>query len=188
MSRREGADVHANQIDDRPRRRVASPTALGSLAVGVLLLLAGCGGARLVAPAAATPTASDVATPIAGPLATPAPSLGEIVWSTSVDPVTNAPADAVASYRADAPRIVASMPTRGIPSEASIQATWEYNDTPLEAFTTELERPGQLETTWISFYLDRDPETLWPEGVYAIVLSIDGTEVRRSTVEVRAAE
>jgi hypothetical protein len=155
----------------------------------MLLLLAGCGGGtRLVAPVAATPTASAAATPTAAPLATPAPSLGEIIWSTSVDPVTNAPADAVAYYRADAPRIAAAMPTRGIPSEASIQATWEYNDTPLEAFTTELERPGQIETTWISFYLDRDPETLWPEGVYAIAISLDGTEVRRATVEVRAVE
>jgi hypothetical protein len=167
----------------------ASGRAVKSLVIGLLLVLAGCGGeARLAAPAAATPTGGDIATPTAAPLATPAPSIGEIVWATSADPVTNAPADAVASYRPDAPRIVAAMPTRGIPGEASIQATWEYNDTPLEAFTTELDRPAQLETTWISFYLDRDPESLWPEGVYAIAISLDGTEVQRSTVEVRAAE
>ena len=156
-----------------------------------MLVLVGCGSEpRPLTPAAgATPSAAAVATPTTAPaLATPVPAIGDIVWTTSVDPETNAPLDAVGSYRPDVLRMIAALPTRGIARDAVLRASWEYNDTPLETFMTEIERPGRPETTWVSFYLDRDPETLWPEGVYAIVVSLDGAEVQRATVEVTAAE
>ena len=155
------------------------------------LLLAGCGSeSRLIAPGAvATPSSSPAASPAAWPATVdPGPTVGDIVWTTTVDPVTNAPVDAVGSYSPEAVRIIASMPTRGIPRSVAIRASWEYNDTPLEAFTTELDLPQQRETTWISFHIDRDPQILWPEGIYAIAVSLDGSEIQRSAVEVVAAD
>jgi hypothetical protein len=152
-------------------------------------LLASCGGEpRLVPPAessqhivANTPRAA-AATPAATSMA---PRVGEVVWATATDPATNAPIDLVFSYRPDILRIVAAVHLNALPTGSTLEATWEYNDTSLDAFTTHLTLPESGADQWISFYIDRDPEVEWPVGTYEVKISLDGTPVQQAAIEVR---
>jgi hypothetical protein len=122
-------------------------------------------------------------------LATPAstiasPQIGEIVWTTATDPASNAPIEPVTSYRSDATRIIAAAPIRALPAGSRIEATWEYNNTSLDPFATQLFPPETLNETWITMHIDRDPEVPWPEGQYKITISLDGVAMQHAAVEV----
>jgi hypothetical protein len=154
----------------------------------ISLLLASCGGEpRLALPegAASSPAAAPLATPAASPVASRnEPTVGDIVWTTTTDPATNAPVDAVTAFSPDAPRIIAALPVRQPPPGAVVRATWTYNNTSLDAFATDLalsSDPGQV---WISFQISRSPDVPWPEGTYAVTVSLGETIVQLSTVEV----
>jgi hypothetical protein len=122
---------------------------------------------------AATPAATSMASHV-----------GEVVWATATDPVTNAPIDPVSSYRTDALRIVAAVHLDTLPTGSTVEATWEYNDTSLDAFTTRLTPSDSGTDQWISFYIERDPEVEWPVGTYELTISLDGTPVQQAAVEV----
>jgi hypothetical protein len=110
--------------------------------------------------------------------------IGDIVWATSTDPASNMPIDAVASYRPDAPRIIAAVRTRVLSAGSTVEATWEYNDTSLDAFTTRLTPSSSGAERWISFHIARDPEVPWPVGTYELTIALDGAIVRQAAVEV----
>ncbi len=157
--------------------------------VWLCVLLVSCGGQpRLMPPD--TPRATPLAgTPIAVVGATPEagfsePGIGEIVWVASSDPVSNAPREIVASYVPEAPRITAAVPIRMLPADASISATWEYNETPLDVFSRRIVLAAPADRLWISFHIDRAAATPWPAGTYEIAISLDGTEMRREAVAV----
>ena len=122
------------------------------------------------------------ATPIATAVAQ---TIGDIVWATAIDQATNAPIDPVSSYRPDALRIVAAMHIDALSAGSSLEATWEYNDTSLDAFTTRLAPAGSGADQWVSFYIERDPEVEWPVGTYEVKISLDGATVQQAAVEVR---
>jgi hypothetical protein len=113
------------------------------------------------------------------------PQIGGVVWSTSTDPATNAPVEPVSSYRPDALRIVAAAHTAELSPGASVEATWEYNDTSLDAFTTRLTPSERGAEQWISFYIERDPEVEWPVGTYEVKISLNGATVQQAALEVR---
>ena len=152
-------------------------------------LLASCGGEpRLQPPSDSSQQlikgAPDVAagTPVSTAVV---PQIGGVVWATSTDPVTNAPVEPVSSFRRDALRIIAAAHTAGLSPGASVEATWEYNDTSLDAFTTRLTPPERGTEQWISFYIERAPEVEWPVGTYVVKISLNGATVQQATVEVR---
>ena len=68
---------------------------------------------------------------------------------------------------------------------SSLEATWEYNDTSLDAFTTRLAPADSGADQWVSFYIERDPEVEWPVGTYEVKISLDGATVQQAAVEVR---
>jgi hypothetical protein len=151
-------------------------------------LLVNCGGEPRLAPPNDLSLVPTSATP-AVPLATPTgeismPQLGEIVWATAIDPATSAPTDAVVSYVPDAPQIIAAATAHSLPSGSRLEATWEYNDTPLEAFTTQLVASDSINETWVSFHIERDPDVPWPEGTYEVTIAFDGTSIQQAAVEV----
>jgi hypothetical protein len=152
-------------------------------------LLASCGGEPSLAPpvdsspqitidGASVSTAIPAATAVAA-------QLGDVVWATATDPTTNAPVDPVSSYPPDANRIIAVVHADALSAGASVEATWEYNDTSLDAFTTRLTPPERGANQWISFYIERDPETEWPAGTYEVQILLNGATVHEAAVEVR---
>lgn len=159
----------------------------------VCALLVSCGGeARLVPPDELSPTPS-AGLPDASPLATPGaklvtPAIAEIVWVAASDPVTNAPAETVTAYSPQAPRITASALVTALPAGSHIAATWEYNNTSLEAFSREIVLSAPVDQTWISFHIDRGSETAWPAGAYEITISLNGAQKQRSAVAVAIPE
>lgn len=157
------------------------------LTLGCVLLM-NCGGqSRLVAPTASPPAANaeTAPTPLSAPTNTfAAPQIGEIIWTASTDPTTNAPIEPVARYSSDAPRIIAAVPARTLTAGSRVEANWKYNNTSLDAFTILLVPPENVGETWINVHIDRDPEVPWPEGVYEVTISLDGAAMQHAAVEV----
>jgi hypothetical protein len=120
------------------------------------------------------------------PAATPVvPWVGDVVWTTATDPTTNAPVEPVSSYPPNALRIVAAVHVDALSAGPSVEATWEYNDTSLDAFTTRLTPSEGGADHWINFYIERDPEVEWPVGTYEVKILLNGTTVQEAAVEVR---
>lgn len=154
----------------------------------VCAILTGCGGElRLVPPASPSPQvmseepAGDRATPVSTAVAT---RLGPIIWATAIDPATSAPIEPVASYRPAAPRIIAVMQTVGLSAGSIVEATWEYNDTSLDAFSTRLVPASSASESWISFHIERNPDVPWPVGTYEVSVSLNGTYVQQASIDV----
>jgi hypothetical protein len=158
------------------------------------LVLTGCGGND-------DPPSSDRATEAASRVtevpandagvesATPAPTIGQIVWATEIEPGSNRPVDRVAQYSSDTPTIFALLPVTGLAIGTPIRASWTYNETALDtlASTTTVEVASD-DMLWIEFHLSRDPEQPWPDGTYAVSIEVGGTERREAAVEVVATD
>jgi hypothetical protein len=156
------------------------------------LTLAGCWGeTRLVMPSpeatghVGTPS---IPTSILPATAEAGPSLGEVVWATAVDAVTQAPTERVSSFATDAPSIFACLLATDLDPGSTIDASWSYNHTSLDAFATQLTLPDAARHRWIAFHIDRDPNVFWPEGTYAISVTLNGTIAREAAVEVTSAD
>ena len=180
-------------VDRSLWRQLAAPTARRAVrAISIALgcgLLAGCGGEPILAPPVkpspqtiSTAPGQAAATPIATAMA---PQIGDIVWAAATDQATNAPIDPVSSYRPDALRIVAALHIDALSAGSSLEATWEYNDTSLDAFTTRLAPADSGADQWVSFYIERNPEVEWPVGTYEVKISLNGATVQQGAVEVR---
>jgi hypothetical protein len=178
--------------DHRPRRSAAEPSARRALGVACLglvcTLLVSCGGEPILAPPVAPSpqvTSSSSAVAAATPVITAEESrIGGIIWASATDPTTSAPIEPVSSYRPNAPRIIAAVQSDTLPAGSLVAATWEYNDTSLDAFTTQLTAPDSDAEHWLIFYIERDPEVPWPVGAYEVTISLDGTPMQQDSVEV----
>ena len=122
-----------------------------------------------------------VATPVSTAVAT---KVGPIVWATAVDPATGAPNQPVASYRSDAPQIIAVMQTSDLAAGSTVDATWEYNNTSLDAFATRLVPAASAAESWINFHIERSPDVPWPAGTYQVTVSLNGATVQQGSIEV----
>jgi hypothetical protein len=200
MAGRRGVRQRGIPASDAHVRRGSSsaPSRWSGLIVcllAVATLLVGCGGEAVLvppSPAAPRPTSAPVtsqASPVtiaATPVATP--SVGAVVWATDVDAKTSAPVAPVTRYTPDAPRLIAVTRAARLPPGSRIDATWDYNNTSLDALTTRVVTADQASDRWISFSIDRDPAVLWPVGSYDVAISLDGQVVQRSSVEVAAKQ
>ena len=174
------------------RRTVTGMTRRRSVAAVCIALvsavLVSCGGElRLVPPVGPSPEATPpvpagaVPTPVSTAVAT---KFGPIIWATAVDSKTGAPVEPVTSYRPDAPGIIAVMQTSGLSAGESIEATWEYNNTSLDAFSTRLVPAASAAESWISFHIERSPDVEWPVGTYEVTVALNGTTVQQASIEV----
>jgi hypothetical protein len=179
-------------VDCRAQQPVPRTTvrrSLGAASVALVCgMLAGCGGELRLVPTAG-PSPQVVSEAPAAPGATPvstavATRFGPIVWATATDPATSAPIDPVLSYPPHAPRIIAVMQTFAIPPGSVIEATWEYNDTSLDAFFTRLVPASSTAESWISFHIERDPDVPWPVGTYEVSVSLNGALAHQASIEV----
>jgi hypothetical protein len=163
----------------------------GSIAfvVCLLLVLAGCGGDDDNDPTR-TPDGSATAAALAiaaGPSPTPAqlpsPSYGDIVWTTAVDAQTKEPSSPVERFFSDVRTIYAALPVRNVPPNTVLTADWAYNATSLDGLTTSAGFASGADDDWVEFHLTRSDEN-WPDGTYAISVSVDGEVVASAEVEV----
>ena len=180
------------RVERRARRPLARSAVHRSIRAALLALACGllvsCGSEPILAPPADSAPEKFANTPVAS-AATPvktviAPQVGGIVWATKTDPATNAPIDQVTSFRPSALRIVAAAHVDALSAGSSVEATWAYNDTSLDAFTTRLTPSDSGADQWITFYIERDPGVEWPVGTYQVSISIDGVIVQQDAVEV----
>lgn len=118
------------------------------------------------------------------PFRSPAADIGPIVWTTAVDPRTNAPLDPVTLFPGDAPTIFATVSLARWEPRATISAEWSYNGTPLDAFATTVVADRSQRDVWLEFHLSKDPAASWPDGVYAIALLVDGQPAQAASVVV----
>lgn len=151
-------------------------------------------------PAPATPaTAEGAARPaIEGPPVPPTPGgstapfrsvaaeVGPIVWAAEIDARTKAPLAPVASFPVEAAALHATMPVTRVEAGAVVEATWSYNGTPLNGADTDLVVAAAAEGAWLEFHLSRRDEILWPAGIYAVQVSIDGAPAQAAGVVVGA--
>jgi hypothetical protein len=166
-------------------RAAASLTTL----VATASLLIGCGGGQTQSPAPQDGSSADVAiqSTVAGATpasATPAPALDEILWAVTIDPSSDAPLTVTRRYPVDTTRLTASVLATNLPPSTAVDAAWSYNNTSLDAFATRVVVQDAAPRRWLSFHLDRNSETSWPAGTYAIEISLDGEPARRGEVEV----
>ena len=150
-------------------------------------LLVSCGGdPRLGAPAdlSPAPTVEISAVPLATPRTTVKPEIGQVVWTAAIDAATIAPTEPVSIYPLESPRIIAATKTQSLPAGSRLEARWEYNDTSLDAFTTQLIPAEMIDQRWVTFHIERDPDVPWPGGVYEVTISLDGTAMQQASVEV----
>jgi hypothetical protein len=187
--------------------RKAAPRPCTLAALGLVALLAGCGGSTpptptAVTPAAITPAATarpqaPIASPtpalpaafstIGSPVAGAAGEIGDVVWARSVDPATKAPVDRTTSFPPDAPAIYAVVPVVRLAPNARLTASWSYNDTSLDAFTQTVTAGGESGARWVEFHITRSSSVPWPAGDYTIVVRLADGVAQTASVTVSEA-
>lgn len=173
---------------------MARPSWIAGLLVG-LILLAGCTttpdrGEDPTAPIILSPPPGEegglTGTPAVGPGGTPeivTAELGEVVWTTAVDPA-GLPATPVPGFAPDAAAIYAVLPVVRIDARSTISATWTYNGTSLDALGSSVTVNEAREGGWIEFHLNRTGAELWPDGTYEITVSANGRVVQTGEVRI----
>ena len=160
----------------------------GSIAVPAATTTATVLGSPTVMTGVASPLPAGAGSPEAGtPSAADAAQLGTIVWARAVDPTTNAPIEPVEAFTTDAPTIQAVVPVARIAAGTTVTATWTYNRTPILGVDSAVVASAETRDIWIAFHLTLAAGERWPDGTYAIVLSVNGMKVADGTVRVDEA-
>jgi hypothetical protein len=159
--------------------------------VGLLPLLVGCGGgdsgnndlnltetAQAQIQVDATQTASSVT-----PTPLPPMDIGAIVWASEIDADLGTPTETVDSFSSEDRTIYAVVPVSNVPENTVISAAWSYNNTSLDALLTTVTIATGQHAEWIEFHLTRSDD-LWPDGEYAIAISVDGEVAQQADVTV----
>jgi hypothetical protein len=158
-----------------------------ALLVSTMLVatLAACGGdnPREVEAPDASPSAT---LPSPTPTVPPPAAIGEIVWAKGTDPNTNAPVDPVDFYLVSDRAIYAVARVTDLRPDSVISAAWSYNGASLDSETTGLIPGSVYRVGYVQFHLERGGSIEWPDGTYAVTISLDGQAVQSAQIEVRA--
>jgi hypothetical protein len=150
-----------------------------ALAVLACLALAACGSGGDSEP---------TATVVAQPTVTPTPPLvevGEVVWTSAVDPATGSPVDRLTALPNTAPRVIATVNVASLPAGTSLQARWTIDGDPLPALepapvTVEAARAN----AWIAWTLTWDSDQPWPVGRLGIAIEVNGETQRTGEIPI----
>jgi hypothetical protein len=135
------------------------------------MFLASCGDQ-------AADTADTLATPPSVPL-----EIGELVWTSDVDPATGAPIDTLTSLPSATDRIVAALQVPSLPAGVTLQARWEIDGNHLVKLDPEpVASTEPLEDAWVSWSLSWGADEPWPIGTLGIRVLIDGEEVTTARI------
>ncbi len=157
----------------------------GLLALSIILacaVLVACGGGdddKSEPTAAPQPTETLVVVPTA---LSGAPRIGEAVWTSVIQPETNAPI-ALAPKLTDT-TIYAVFPIESLPAGSQLLASWFFNDTSLDALNSSMRIDHDRTTGWIEFHIERTGEEPWPDGEYEVVVSDGTNELQRAVITI----
>lgn len=158
---------------------------LGLLASALIVacgLLAGCASGGDDTPdSPSTPEPTETPVMVATAL-TGAPRIGEAVWTSAIQPDTNAPLH-LAPKVSDT-TIYAVFPVESLPAGSQLVASWFFNDTSLDALGSAIRVDRDRVSGWIEFHIERTGTEPWPDGEYAIVVTDGTTEVQRAVVAI----
>lgn len=122
-------------------------------------------------------------TPVIVPTAlSGAPRIGEAIWTSAIQPETNAPL-ALAPQVTDE-TIFAVFPVESLPAGTQLLASWFFNDTSLDALDSSMRIDQDRISGWIEFHIERTSAEPWPNGDYEIVVSDGTAELQRAVVTV----
>jgi hypothetical protein len=116
----------------------------------------------------------------------PQTSIGEIVWTTEVDPAINTPLDPVESFTTDAGAVYAVVRVENLRQGSVLSAAWTYNDAPLDGAGQTITPSQDYPAGFVEFHLVRSDEQLWPTGSYQLTITLDGQIVQRAVVDVES--
>jgi hypothetical protein len=148
------------------------------------LALVGCGSGG--GDGAARPAATEAAHNIP-PEPTPTPivvTLSGVVWTTAVDPVTNAPQDNVTSYATTAPVIIAAVQVGSMPAGAELTATWWIDRAEVPEATMRVATDSLVREGWAKFQFTREEERRFPLGVLEVRITATGGREVTGSVEI----
>ena len=167
----------------------SSPTATAQLPTAETSVPAGSIVARPsgAAPAPGTP---DAGTPRV--VALTGATVGPVVFTTSVDPATQAPGKAVTDVPTTTSDIYAVLPLESVEPGAVIAATWSYNGTPITSLSSSITASSGGSNTWVAFQLQRvdtgTPQSRggmsWPDGTYQVTVTVNGQTAQQATLTV----
>jgi hypothetical protein len=146
------------------------------------VLLVGCSGES---EAETTPTPALTPT---SPPQTPVPtadqiSLGAIIWTTSIDEDTGAPAEDLEVFAHDAPAIIAAIETGPLPAGTTLTAQWTMNGVAVPGDPTTVVAETDRGEGWVTFERVRNEGMTWPPGELEItVTASDGASVSGSVL------
>lgn len=132
--------------------------------------------------ASVSPVATVIVDPSVTPLSGP-PVIGSIVWTTSVDPATKAPAGGAPPTVRDLV-IYAVAPIESLPAGSQLIARWYFNGTSLDGLNSSMRIDQDRVAGWLEFHIERVDGDSWPDGEYEIVISDGSTDLQRSRVRI----
>jgi hypothetical protein len=159
---------------------------IAGMALVAAFVLAGCGSD---AGTEAEPTAT--APPVATVTPTPAPAvtLGEVVWTTDVDPASGAPVGELTALPNDAERVVAVVPAPSLPAGTVVQARWTIDGEPLpELDPAPVTVDESRADAWLSWSLTWTAEQPWPIGRLGISIEVNGEVQREGEIRIVRAQ
>ena len=148
-------------------------------AVVLCLLLISCGSET-------TDPGNDIgSTPIASPtVAVAEMTLGDIVWSETVDDESGAPDAEVALFTPQSPAIIASIEATSIPAGTEFTATWMLNDTPIAGGEMNVQADGDVDHAWIAFRFTREDGRSYPVGQLSVVITASTGVLREGAIAI----
>lgn len=176
---RDWADIGGARTGDRFRlttcvRRIRLPYL--TCLIALPLLLTACGGGDDPPP---TPTVQPTATTPAVP-----PEVQPVVWALGVTAGTNAPETPVDQFTTAAETIYAVVRVTNVPQGAVLSATWTYNGVPVNPASSGVSAAAPISDGYIEFHMSRGPDAVWPDGTYAVAVSLNGQVVQTAEVAV----
>jgi hypothetical protein len=144
---------------------------------GLLLILAGCGGAG----------SEQDPTP-AIPTATPEPKvpleLVGLTWTTGVDRVSGEPVDQVDAYTTSSPAIIAVVQATDVPAGTEFVAEWEIDGLEVPDATMRVSVENDMSVAWVSFEFIRDEGRYFPLGELTVTVTTSSGESIDSAVSI----
>lgn len=111
------------------------------------------------------------------------PRIGDVIWTSAIEPQTNAPLNKATPVPADA-ALYAVVPIDFLPAGSQLVARWFFNDTSLDALDSAIRIDRDRISGWIEFHIERTGLDSWPGGIYTIIISDGTNELQRADLTI----